>query len=100
MQHFQLVTTLKNDLQELVCTCIYEVYEVDLSKRQLKIFFLHPLYILFQSKSKKRKLDEVKESVKRRQKMVDDDMDIVEGNEKSELTRYDVFHILGVPFLC
>lgn len=32
--------------------------------------------------------------------MVDDDMDIVEGNEKSELTRYDVFHILGVLFLC
>lgn len=32
--------------------------------------------------------------------MVDDDMDIVEGNKKSELTRYDVFHILGVLFLC
>lgn len=25
MQHFQLVTTLRNDLQELVCTCIFEV---------------------------------------------------------------------------
>lgn len=67
---------------------------------KFSIFFLHPLYILFQSKSKKRKLEEVKESVKRRQKMVDDDMDIVEGNEKSELTRFDVFHIVGVPFLC
>lgn len=100
MQHFQLVTTLKNDLQEVVCTCIYEV---DLSERRFEnfaFFFLHPLYILFQSKSKKRKLEEVKESAKRRQKMVDDDMDIVEGNEKSELTRYDVFHILGVLFLC
>lgn len=100
MQHFQLVTTLKNDLQELVCTCIYEV---DLSERHFEnfaFFFSSSLVHSFQSKSKKRKLDEVKESVKRRQKMVDDDMDIVEGNEKSELTRYDVFHILGVLFLC
>ncbi|XP_011412413.3 zinc finger CCHC domain-containing protein 8 [Magallana gigas] len=47
MQHIQLVTTLRNDLQEV-------------------------------SNSKKRKLEEVKESAKRRQKMVDDDMDIVE----------------------
>lgn len=45
------------------------------------------MYILFQSNSKKRKLEEVKESAKRRQKMVDDDMDIVEGIEQSELTR-------------
>lgn len=35
MQHFQLVTTLKNDLQELVCTCIYEV---DLSERHFENF--------------------------------------------------------------
>lgn len=35
MQHFQLVTTLKNDLQELVCTCIYEV---DLSERCFENF--------------------------------------------------------------
>lgn len=49
------------------------------------------MYILFQSNSKKRKLEEVKESAKRRQKMVDDDMDIVEGNEQSELTRMTYF---------
>lgn len=55
MQHFQLVTTLKNDLQELVCTCIYEV---DLSERRFEnfaffFFFIPCTFSLVKKQEKK-----------------------------------------------